>query len=48
MLRQQLLRSRFAAKAEIELEEHESVLVVGGEAPPGGVPIATTACRRTS
>ena len=34
----QLLRSRFAAKAEIALEEHESVLVVGGEAPPGGVP----------
>ncbi len=34
----QLLRSRFAAKAEIVLEEHESVLVVGGEAPPGGVP----------
>jgi tRNA-modifying protein YgfZ len=37
-LRQQLVRSRFAAKAEIEPEEHESVLVLGREAPPGGVP----------
>jgi folate-binding protein YgfZ len=29
-VRQQLLRARFAAKAEIEPEEHESWLVVGG------------------
>jgi tRNA-modifying protein YgfZ len=36
-VRQHLLRSRFAAKVEIELEHHESVLVVGREAPPGGV-----------
>jgi folate-binding protein YgfZ len=36
-LRQQLVRSRFAAKAEIEPEEHESVLVLGREAPPGAV-----------
>jgi folate-binding protein YgfZ len=38
VLRDQLLRSRFAAKAEIQVEEHESILVVGGEAPPGAVP----------
>ena len=31
IVRQQLLRSRFAAKAEIEPEEHESWLVLGGE-----------------
>jgi tRNA-modifying protein YgfZ len=36
-LQQQLLRSRFAAKAEIEPEQHESVLVLGREAPPGAV-----------
>lgn len=36
-LRAELVKSRFAAKAQIELEEHESVLVVGGEAPPGAV-----------
>jgi folate-binding protein YgfZ len=36
-LRDELLRSRFATKATIELEEHESLLVVGGEAPPGGI-----------
>jgi folate-binding protein YgfZ len=39
-VRQQLLRSRFAAKAEIEPEEHESWLVLRGEEvlderPPG-------------
>jgi folate-binding protein YgfZ len=39
-VRAQLLRTRFAAKAEIELEEHESWLVLGGdevldERPPG-------------
>ena len=32
-LRDELRRSRFAAKAEIELEEHASVLVLGREAP---------------
>jgi tRNA-modifying protein YgfZ len=36
-LQQQLLRSRFAAKAEIEPEQHESKLVLGREAPPGAV-----------
>ena len=36
-LRAELLRSRFATKAEIELEQHSSVLVVGREAPPGAV-----------
>jgi folate-binding protein YgfZ len=39
-VRRQLLRTRFAAKAEIEPEEHESWLVLGGEEvlderPPG-------------
>ena len=39
-VRMQLLRTRFAAKAEIEPEEHESWLVLGGEEvldarPPG-------------
>jgi tRNA-modifying protein YgfZ len=41
-VRTELLRMRFAAKAEIELEEHESWLVLGGEEvlderPPGDV-----------
>ena len=36
-LRAALLRSRFAAKVAVELEDHSSVLVVGREAPPGGV-----------
>jgi tRNA-modifying protein YgfZ len=36
-LRAALVRSRFAAKVEIELEGHSSVLVVGRETPPGGV-----------
>ncbi len=36
-LRDELVRSRFATKAEIALEEHASVLVVGREAPPGSV-----------
>jgi folate-binding protein YgfZ len=36
-LRAALVRSRFAAKVEVELEEHSSVLVVGRETPPGGV-----------
>jgi folate-binding protein YgfZ len=40
VVRSQLLRTRFAAKAEIEREHHESWLVVGGdevldERPPG-------------
>jgi tRNA-modifying protein YgfZ len=40
VVRSQLLRARFAAKVEIEPEEHESWLVVGGdevldERPPG-------------
>jgi folate-binding protein YgfZ len=36
-LQSELRRSRFATKAEIELEQHRSVLVVGREAPPGAV-----------
>jgi tRNA-modifying protein YgfZ len=36
-LRAALLRSRFAAKVAIELEEHTSALVVGRETPPGAV-----------
>ena len=36
-LRDELRRSRFAAKAEIEIEDHASVLVLGREAPPGSV-----------
>jgi folate-binding protein YgfZ len=36
-LRDELLRGRFAAKAEIELEEHTSVLILGREAPSGGI-----------
>ena len=35
-----LVRSRFAARCEIESEEHSSVVVVGREPPPGGVPTA--------
>jgi tRNA-modifying protein YgfZ len=35
-LRDQLVRTRFAAKAEIELEEHRSYLLVGAE--NGGIP----------
>src|SRR3982750_1167156 len=37
-LRGQLVRMRFAAKAEIELEQHESTLVLGGDPPEGAVP----------
>ena len=37
-VRSQLLRARFAAKAEIEPEEHSSTLVVGAEAPAGAIP----------
>jgi tRNA-modifying protein YgfZ len=36
-LQSELRRSRFATKAEIELEQHSSVLVIGREAPPGAV-----------
>ena len=36
-LRVALTRSRFAAKVAIEIEEHESVLVVGRQTPPGAV-----------
>lgn len=36
-LRAALFRSRLAAKVAIQLEEHSSVLVVGREAPRGGV-----------
>jgi tRNA-modifying protein YgfZ len=36
-LRAALVRSRFAAKVAIEIEEHDSVLVVGRETPPGAV-----------
>jgi folate-binding protein YgfZ len=39
-VRTTLLRSRFAARCEIEPEEHSSVVVVGRESPPGGVPTA--------
>ena len=35
-----LRRFRFAAKVEIELEEHVSTIVLGGAAPPGAIPIA--------
>jgi folate-binding protein YgfZ len=39
VVRAQLLRSRFAAKCEIELEEHTSVLVFGeAEGVPGELP----------
>ena len=36
-LQRELVRSRFATKASIEVEDHESVLVLGKEAPPGSV-----------
>ena len=35
-----LLRSRFAAKCDVEREEHSSVVVVGREPPPASVPTA--------
>jgi tRNA-modifying protein YgfZ len=37
-LRRELVRSRFAAKAQVELEEHVSTLVLGEEAPSGAIP----------
>ena len=36
-LRLELVRTRFATKAAIEIEEHESVLVLGKEVPPGAI-----------
>jgi len=36
-VRATLVRSRFAARCEIELEPHSSVVVIGREAPPGGL-----------
>jgi folate-binding protein YgfZ len=36
-VRSHLVRTRFAAKANIELERHDSTLVLGGEAPAGAV-----------
>ena len=36
-LRTELVRSRFAAKCEIEPEAHSSTLILGREAPPGAV-----------
>ncbi len=35
-VRRELLRFRLAAKAEVELEEHESYVLFGGETPPDG------------
>ena len=46
-LRAALLRSRFASKVAIELEDHASVLVVGRETPPAGSRTASTASRPT-
>jgi folate-binding protein YgfZ len=37
-VRAELVRSRFAAKAEIELEEHTSHVVFGGPAEDGAIP----------
>jgi aminomethyltransferase len=39
-VRAHLVRTRFAAKCAIELEEHRSTLVVGEDAPPGAIPSA--------
>lgn len=36
-VRTTLVRSRFAAKCAIEVEEHSSSLVIGREPPPGGI-----------
>jgi folate-binding protein YgfZ len=36
-LRAALLRSRLATKVDIEIEEHESTVVVGRETPPGAI-----------
>jgi len=37
-VRATLVRSRFAAKCDIQPERHSSVVVLGRERPPGGVP----------
>ena len=37
VLRAALVRSRLATKVDIELEKHESAVVVGRETPPGGI-----------
>ncbi len=37
-VRATLVRSRFVAKCDIEPERHTSAVVVGREAPPGGIP----------
>ena len=39
-LRAELVRYRFASKAAIEVEEHSSTLVLGGDAPDGAIPNA--------
>jgi tRNA-modifying protein YgfZ len=36
-VRRELLRFRLASRVEVEPETHESVLVLGGEAPPGAL-----------
>ena len=36
-VRSTLVRSRFAAKVDVELEEHDSALVVGRETPPDAI-----------
>ncbi len=42
VVRDHLVRFRFAARAEIEAEEHSSVLVLGAEPPPGGLAVSTS------
>jgi folate-binding protein YgfZ len=37
VVRSQLLRTRFAAKVEVEPEEHDSTLVLGADTPPGAI-----------
>lgn len=37
LVRAHLVRTRFAARCAIELEEHRSTLVLGEEAPPGAI-----------
>ena len=41
-VRTQLLRSRFAAKVAIEVEEHESYVLFGADPPEGATALATT------
>jgi tRNA-modifying protein YgfZ len=40
-VRAQLLRTRFAARAEIEVEEHESWILLGGDRPVGALAAPT-------